>query len=58
MGIHDELTKMGYRFEYERGDSEERTEVWCGSTRKQAWRSASNGCEWTDYEGASHTFMR
>ena len=28
MGIHNELTRMGYRFEYERGDSEERTEVW------------------------------
>ena len=28
MGIHDELGKMGYVFEYEHGDSEERTEVW------------------------------
>jgi len=28
MGIHDELRKMGYVFEYDYGDSEDRTEVW------------------------------
>ena len=38
MGIHDELTKMGYRFEYERGDSEERTEVWVNKEAGMAVR--------------------
>jgi hypothetical protein len=33
MGIHDELKKMGYQFEYARGDSADRTEVW---TNKKA----------------------
>ena len=28
MGIGEELKKMGYQFEYESGDSEDRTEVW------------------------------
>ena len=33
MGIGEELKKMGYQFEYESGDSEDRTEVW---TNKEA----------------------
>jgi hypothetical protein len=28
MEIGEELNKMGYQFEYETGDSEDRTEVW------------------------------
>ena len=33
MGIHDELRKQGYEFEYDRHDGEDRTEVW---TNKKA----------------------
>jgi len=28
MGVGEELKKMGYQFEYESGDTEDRTEVW------------------------------
>ena len=38
MGIHEELKKMGYRFEYERGDSDERTEVWTNAVVRMAVR--------------------
>jgi hypothetical protein len=38
MGIHDELVRMGYTFEYERGDSEERAEVWVNKAAGMAVR--------------------
>ena len=38
MGIHEELSKMGYRFEYERGDSEDRTEIWVNKEAGMAVR--------------------
>ena len=38
MGIQDELKKMGYRFEYDHGDSEERTEVWINDAARMAVR--------------------
>ena len=38
MGIGEELKKMGYQFEYETGDSEDRTEVWINETVGMAVR--------------------
>ena len=38
MGIHDELKKMGYTFEYDYGDSEDRTEVWTNQEAGMAVR--------------------
>jgi len=38
MGIHDELRTMGYRFECDHGDSEERTEVWINEVARMAVR--------------------
>ena len=38
MGVHDELKKLGYRFEYEHGDSEDRTEVWINDEAGMAVR--------------------
>lgn len=38
MGIGDELRKLGYRFEYDHGDSEERTEVWVNEKAGMAVR--------------------
>jgi len=38
MGIQDELVRMGYTFEYERGDSEERAEVWVNKAAGMAVR--------------------
>ena len=45
MGIHDELRNMGYTFEYDYGDSEDRTEVW---TNKEA--SMAVRIEWMKIE--------
>ena len=47
MGIHDELRKMGYCFEYEHGDSEDRTEVWVNEPAQMAVR-----IEWMRIEAA------
>lgn len=38
MGIHEELGRMGYRFEYEHGDSEDRKEVWVNEEAGMAVR--------------------
>ena len=38
MGFHDELRKLGYICEYERGDSEDRTEVWVNREARMAVR--------------------
>ena len=46
MTIHDELRKLGYKFEYEHGDSEERTEVWVNEKAGMAVR-----IEWIRIEG-------
>ena len=46
MGIHDELRKLGYRFEYEHGNSEDRTEVWVNEEAGMAVR-----IEWMKVEG-------
>ena len=46
MTIHDELQKLGYKFEYEHGDSEERTEVWVNEKAGMAVR-----IEWMRVEG-------
>jgi hypothetical protein len=38
MGVHNELRKLGYCFEYEHGDSEDRTEVWVNEPAEMAIR--------------------
>ena len=38
MSIADELRNLGYKFEYEHGDSEERTEVWINERAGMAVR--------------------
>ena len=38
MRIHDEFKKMGYQFEYDHGDSEDRTEVWINKKAGMAVR--------------------
>jgi hypothetical protein len=38
MSIQDELKKEGYAFEYEHGDSEEKTEVWINRSARLAIR--------------------
>jgi hypothetical protein len=46
MGIGEELRKMGYQFEYETGDSEDRKEVWINKTAGMAVR-----IEWFRLDG-------
>ena len=46
MGIGEELKKMGYQFEYESGDSEDRTEVWTNEAVGMAVR-----IEWFRLDG-------
>ncbi len=46
MTIADELRSLGYKFEYEHGDSEERTEVWVNKKAGMAVR-----IEWMRVEG-------
>ena len=48
MGIHDELRRTGYTFEYDYGDSEDRTEVW---TNKEAGMAVR--IEWMKIEEAN-----
>ena len=38
MGVREELQREGYRFEYEHGDSEGRTEVWVNEKAGMAVR--------------------
>ena len=38
MGIHEELQKQGYVFEYERPSGEDRIEVWTNQATKTAVR--------------------
>lgn len=38
MGIDEELQKQGYQFEYEHGDSEDRTQVWINKKAGMAVR--------------------
>ena len=38
MGIHDELKRGGYKFEYERNNGEDRTEVWTSEMAGMAVR--------------------
>lgn len=38
MSLHDELKRQGYEFEYEVGDSEDRTEVWTNKALGMAVR--------------------
>ena len=46
MSIGDELRRLGYRFEYDYGDSEDRTEVWINDKAGMAVR-----IEWMRIEG-------
>jgi len=46
MSIGDELRKLGYRFEYDHGDAEERTEVWVNDELRMAVR-----IEWMRIDG-------
>ena len=47
MGVREELQREGYRFEYEHGDSEDRTEVWVNEKAGMAVR-----IEWMKIERA------
>ncbi len=38
MSVSDELRKLGYKLEYEYGNSEDRTEVWINETAGMAVR--------------------
>jgi len=48
MSVADELRRLGYRFEYERKDGDDRTEVWVNTVLGIAVR-----IEWMKVEGVT-----